>query len=73
MSQFIGEREPKKRKGIMSERWVPRCPQCSESTLVLAPADKITVGVLSSVHVYCTHCQWDGRLSDEIKRIYVRL
>lgn len=65
---------PPLQKGNMSrEHWIPKCLQCGETTLILAPADSITVGVLMSVHVYCPNCQWDGRLADEIKKIYVRL
>lgn len=57
----------------VSETWIPRCPRCGDTKLILAPANQCTHGVLDQVHVYCGGCQWDGRLSDEIKTLYVRL
>ena len=54
------------------ETWVPRCPQCGDS-LVLAPANQRTKHALAQVEVYCPHCQWIGKLGDNLKGIYVRV
>lgn len=55
------------------ETWVPRCPQCGDSKLVLAPANEHTKHALLFVEVYCPNCQWRDRLDQNMKRIYIRL
>ena len=55
------------------EMWMPRCPRCGESQLILAPANQYTKGIVAQVEVYCPSCQWQARLVDNIKAVYVRL
>jgi hypothetical protein len=57
----------------MNETWVPRCPKCAQSHLVLAPANQHTRNIVEKVEVYCTECQWRGFLVEFIHRIYVRI
>ena len=57
---------------MCDETWTPRCPQCGDS-LVLAPANQRTKHALAQVEVYCPHCQWIGKLGDNLKGIYVRV
>jgi hypothetical protein len=54
------------------ETWLPRCPTCSESNLVLAPANGFTKHIIDLIEVYCTHCSWRDKLADVIKQVYVR-
>lgn len=58
---------------LRSENWVPRCPQCGNGNLLLAPANQCTHGVLAQVEAFCQECQWRQRLADVIKKVYVRL
>lgn len=58
--------------GNKDEFWIPRCPRCADSNLVLAPANQFTKGIVDKTEIYCTHCQWRGVLAEEIERIYVR-
>lgn len=55
------------------EMWMPRCPRCGNGNILLAPANQCTHGVLSQVEIYCQECQYLGKLSEVIKRLYVRL
>lgn len=55
-----------------AEMWFPRCPRCSESNIILAPANGFTKHLLPQVEVYCPNCQWREKLADTLKQIYVR-
>lgn len=55
------------------EMWVPRCPQCVEGTLILAPANQYTRLLPAKLDIYCPHCQWRGELEKWIGRIFVRV
>jgi len=55
------------------ERWVPRCPKCGEGNLLLAPANQYTHAIPAKWELYCQHCQWQGRVEDHYKTIYVRM
>lgn len=57
----------------MKELWYPRCLKCGNGNLLLAPATNATHNALAFVEVYCAECQWQGRLDENLKRIYVRL
>jgi hypothetical protein len=57
-----------------SETWVPRCPKgCGGGTIILAPSNGFMKWIVGKVEVYCTNCQWRGKLEDDIKKIYIRL
>lgn len=58
---------------LRNEMWVPRCPQCGNGNLLLAPANQCTHGVLAAVEVYCAECKWRKKLAEVIKQLYVRL
>jgi endogenous inhibitor of DNA gyrase (YacG/DUF329 family) len=53
--------------------WTPRCPKCGKGTPVLAPANDLTKHLLLYIEVYCPECQWQDKLQDNIKKIYVRM
>jgi hypothetical protein len=56
-----------------SETWTPGCPRgCGSGTLILAPANGYTRHIVSETRVYCTNCQYEGKLADDIKLIYIR-
>jgi len=56
-----------------SEMWLPRCPQCGSSNVILAPANGFTKFIVDQVEVGCNNCPYRARLKDEIKRIYIRV
>lgn len=64
---------PPKKGRMATETWIPKCPQCGETKLVLAPANQDTHGVLEQVAVYCPACTWLGRLRDHITVVYTRI
>jgi hypothetical protein len=55
-----------------NETWIPRCPNCSEGNLVLAPANGFTRNILDKVEIYCTNCRYRGKLSDDLAKVYIR-
>jgi hypothetical protein len=59
-------------KQIRAE-WFPRCPKCGKGSPMLAPSTEATHFALAFVEVYCAECQWQGRLDQFIRKIYVRL
>jgi hypothetical protein len=56
-----------------SEMWTPRCPQCGNGSLVLAPANGFTKWLISKVEVYCTNCQYRANLAENLTKIFVRI
>lgn len=47
-----------------NERWIPRCPKCSESQILLAPANQHSKGSTDRTEVYCPNCQWQARIGE---------
>jgi hypothetical protein len=61
------------KKGAVKEMWYPRCLKCGNGNLLLAPMTNATHDALAYIEVYCAECQWQGRLDENLKKIYVRL
>jgi hypothetical protein len=55
-----------------NEVWLPRCFECGESKLILAPANGFTKFIVDKLEIYCFGCGWRGMLTDNIKKIFVR-